>query len=223
MESKTKHTYLHFALRVIVATALLAGVIVGIYWIAYRAYPTVAEWRYPDSHEVLVVEGERYRRAGVLGQNKLNAADYTIDSTVGRVKGGEAITRSASDLSSEHTYVLYRVKKQTDMLLLLEPDGSHTLYCLEVAEWASTDDQNSFVYKGKTYEQIGPASAYGSDFNGYLKLGFVSRDSETAHGAAMLYNVKVYPYLLVVDGEDGHQYLYCRKGEERPLTLAEKN
>ena len=45
MESKTKHSHLLFALRVAVATVLLAGIIVGVYWIAYRAYPTVAEWR----------------------------------------------------------------------------------------------------------------------------------------------------------------------------------
>ena len=169
------------------------------------------------------MDGERYRRAGILGQDRLNASDYPLDNTIGRVKGGAAVTQSASDISREHTYVLYSVKKNADALLLLEPDGSHALYCREVAEWKNTDDQKSFVYKGKTYEQIGLATAYGSDFGGDDRLGFVGRDSEAGHGAALLYSVKVYPYLLAVDGEDGYRYLYCREGEERPLTLTERS
>ena len=222
MENTTKRSNLCFALRIVIATVLLVGVIVGIWWAAYRSYPAVAEWQNSDSHEVLVMDGERYRRVGTLGQEGLNASDFAIDDTVGRVASDEAVTQGAADLAHDHTYVLYSVKKQTDAFLLLEADGSHTLYFREVAEWVG-DSQKSFEYKGKTYEDIGLVADYGSEYEGYIRLGFVSRDSETAHHAVMLRNHKIYPYLLVVEGEDGYQHLFCRVGEDRPLSIAERN
>lgn len=221
MESKTKRTYLFFALRVIIATVLLAGIIVGIYWVAFRSYSTVAEWKYPDNREVLVMDGEHYRLVGVLGKNGLNASDFAINKTIGRVKDDETVTQGSSSLAREHTYVLYSVKNQTNALLLLEPDGSHSLYFREIAQW-SDNEGKTFLYKGKTYDDIGLVSDYGSAFEGYLRLGFVSRTSDTEHGASMLFNIKKYPYLFVVEEEDGQPHLYCRRGEDRPLTLAEK-
>ena len=222
MENTTKRSNLCFALRIVIATVLLVGVIVGIWWAAYRSYPAVAEWKYSDSHEALLIDGACYRRVGILGQNGINVSDFTIDDTVGRVDDDETVAQGSSSLAREHTYVLYSVKKQTDAVLLLEADGSHALYFREVAEWVG-DSQKSFEYKGKTYEDIGLVTDYGSEYEGYIRLGFVSRDSETAHHAVMLRNHKIYPYLLVVEGEDGYQHLFCRVGEDRPLSIAERN
>ena len=221
MESKTKRAHLFFALRVVIATLLLVGIIAGIYWVAFRSYATVAEWKDSDSHEVLVMDGERYRWVGVLGKDGLNASDFAINDTVGSVKDDETVTQGSSSLAREHTYVLYSVKNQTNALLLLEPDGSHSLYFREIAQW-NDDDRKTFSYNGKTYDDIGLVTEYGSTFEGYLRLGFVSRDSETVVGATMMYNVKNYPYLFVADGEDGKPHLYCRRGENRPLMSSEK-
>ena len=221
MESKTKRTYLFFALRVIIATLLLAGIIASIYWAAFRSYSTVAEWKNADSHDVLIMDGEHYRLVGALGQDGLTASDFAINKTIGCVKDDETVTQGSSSLAREHTYVLYSVKNQTNALLLLEPDGSHSLYFREIAQW-NDGNGKTFSYNGKTYDDIGLVTEYGSTFEGYLRLGFVSRDSEAAHGATMMYNVKNYPYLFVVEEEDGQPHLYCRRGEDRPLTLAEK-
>ena len=184
MESKTKRTYLFFALRVVIATLLLGGIIAGIYWAAFRSYSTVAEWKYPDSHDVLIMDGDHYRLVGALGQDGLNASDFAINDTIGRVNDAETVTQGSSSLAREHTYVLYRVKNQSNALLLLESDGSHSLYFREIAQW-NDDDRKTFSYNGKTYDDIGLVTEYGSTFEGYLRLGFVSRASEAAHGATM--------------------------------------
>ena len=227
METKTKHPHLRFALWFTVAAVLLTGVLCGIYWIAYRSYPVVAEWVDADSHEAFVMDGEVWRRVGTLGKNNLNASDYPTQDTVGRVDDDGAVTRAPADgtpdISRHHAYLLYSVQKKADALLMLEPDGSYSVYWRDLAAWLGDDGVEAFVYQGKTYRHLGSVLNYGSSYSADAVLGFVSRSASAQHDAALMYSVKTYSYLLVVDGTDGQQHLYCREGEKPPFSLVEKN
>ncbi len=226
MEIKTekKRRGLSFAWRVILACALSAGVIAGVYLLAYRAYSVTAEWKYADSHDVLLIDGARYRRVGTVGKDGLSSSTYPIGDIAGRVEDDGTVTKADDDpvdISREHTYVLYSVKNNTDVYRLLEQDGTHSLYWREVAEWESADNEDSFIYKGRRYERLGPVKDYGSGYGADKRVGFVSRDAKTSAAACMMSNVKTYTYLYVVKGTDGQQYLYCRVGERKPPSLAD--
>ncbi len=220
MKKQSKYVNLFFVLRTLAAVVLTAGVVVGIYFLAYRAYPAAAEWASSDSREVFVLDGKTYRRAGTVGEDGLKTADYTVDKTVGRVTGEIAVTEDESDgapdISRDHTYVLYSVKKQADALILLDADGSHAVYYPEVAEWTDGEGQNKLIYKGKTYYLVGKNNAQGLNYTAGERVGYVSRDNASRENASMMYKVQSYVYLILVEREDGQKYLYCREGVSNP-------
>ena len=214
MKTKIQNPHLRFALWVAVATVLIAGIVAGVYLVAYRAYPTVAEWTEPAGHEAFSLDGESWRRVGTVGENGLNAKNYTPADSIGRVGDDGAATRADADgtpdLSRDHAYVLYHVKNKTDCVLLLEPDGSHVLYMRDVAEWKNAGNRETFVYKGNTYVRAGSLSDY--DYSVGAELGFVTSPDATNPDSEMVYSVKLRADLLVVNGVDGEKQIYCREG-----------
>ena len=225
METKTKHSQAGFFLRLAVATILLAGIIAGIYWVAYRSYPVVADWVEAEGHEAFSLDGEIWYRVGKVGDSTYAEKDYPAEKNIGRVADDGAATRAESDgtpdISRDHAYLLYRVEGKSEVLLMLEPDGSYGVYLCSAGKWKNPDKQDSFVYKGQTYEQIGASMDYSSIYGADTALGFVSADASSE--PAGMYSVKNYPYLLVVECENGQQYLYCRKGSKAPHSLVERN
>ncbi len=240
--TEKKHENLFFALRVLVAVVLFVGLGVGIYLVAYRGYPAVAEWKTAGSHAAFVYEGDTYVYVGEWGKTGLLKKDYVIDKSVGRVKDDgtptetEAVTLPPDaepgetvepilpdgdpDLSRDHAYILYSIKNQKNVLLMCEPDGSYSVYFREIGEWSAEGDRRAFVYKGHTYELIGIIGRNGLSAKKYVtfkKLGVVRNDgAEDAEHVYMINTVKVYDHLFIVEGVDGHDYLYCRANAENP-------
>ncbi len=232
MKTKEKHENLFFALRVLAAFVVLAGVLVGVYFVAYRAYPTVAEWTTAGSHDAFVMDGVTYRRYGVLGKGGIREKDYTIDESVGRVaddgagyaEGETQLPDGDPDLSRDHAYVLYSVKNQENTLLLLETDGSYALYYREVATWKEPGDRQALLYGSRTYELVGILGKNGLNQSAYAenkKLGYVGNALQDTDDE-MLCTVKIHLQLLIVKGADGYSYLYSYdKNPDRPETVPE--
>ncbi len=242
MVNTKKHEHLFFALRVMAAFAVLAGVIVGIYFLAYRSYPAVAEWETLGSHDAIVMDGVTYRFVGTRGRDGWKKADYAIDESLGQVADDgtpvETVPETAADgtvetsvpdgdpdLSRDHTYILYSVANQEHMLIVLESDGSYALYCREVATWQETGDPSAMIYRNHTYRRIGAIGQNGlnrKDYATYKKIGLVRNDRPAVEGDAaaehryMIYSVKRNSHLLIVECEDGNNYLYCRADAENP-------
>ncbi len=202
MANQTKHENLFFALRVLLAVLLFGGLIVGIYLVAYRSYPTVAEWARPGSHDAFVMDGVTYRSVGELGKGGWKEKDYPIDKSLGRVaddgtatetdppetlppdaESGETVKLpppdGTPDLSRDHAYVIYSVQNQENAVILLESTGKKVLYWKESAAWTKTDDPASLVYADQTYRFIGTLGAHGLSSKDYFKstrLGLVRND-----------------------------------------------
>lgn len=147
-----------WGLRALVAFALMALLLVGLYRCGYRSYKEVAVWATPGSHEALIYEEETFLLGGQLGKGNLTKSKFPVDEIIGRVADEAETTAeettaaeetSASEETSAaetepetvippygaewfsdkpHTYVLYSVKDKADYLLLLEADGQLYVY-----------------------------------------------------------------------------------------------
>ncbi len=89
--SQTKQKRAFFALRAIVAFLLLAALIVGLYLVAYRAYPKVATWGASGDHSTLIYEGETYARVGKIMVKVSNDGEYTFNQGKDKCKIEEQI------------------------------------------------------------------------------------------------------------------------------------
>ncbi len=202
MAEKTKHENLFFALRVLLAVLLLGGLIVGIYLVAYRGYPTVATWERAGSHDAFVMDGVTYRFVSELGKGDWKEKDYAIDKSLGRVADDGTETETdppetlppdaetdetlkvtppdgTPDLSRDHAYVIYSVKNQENALILLESTGKKMLYWKEIATWKEFDDRSALVMDGTTYLRVGTFGERGlhsRDYSTDRRLGLVRND-----------------------------------------------
>ncbi len=246
-ERSRKYENLFFALRVLLAVVLLGGLIAGIYLLVYRGQPTVAEWARPGSHEAFVMDGKTYRYVNERGKGGWKSKDYETDKAIGRVaddgtpteteppetlppdaESGETVKVPAPDgtpdLSRDHAYVIYSVKNQEEALLLLEPDGSYSLYWREVATWEDVATLSAFVYEDRTYRLVGALGSNGLSSKTYIKkvkLGLVRNESadtdgEDADHAYLIHTVDRRSHLLVVDAPGGKELLFCREGYANP-------
>ncbi len=187
-QTQSKPAFL--TLRILLAFLLLAALLVGLYLVAYRSYPAVAEWERPGDHETFVYEGRIYRLIGQRGGRGYNAKNYPLGSQIGRVKDDGLVADAATDtlesgddadptLVRDHAYVLYTVEDKEHILLLLETDGEYSIYAPEVAVWASPADRTSLTYAGHIYDFIGEQGDEGlakDDFAQGETLGLVRND-----------------------------------------------
>ncbi len=201
MATETKQKRSFFLLRAVLAFVLMAALIAGVYFVAYRGHPARAEWVQKGSHDAFVYEGDTYRRIGILGKNGLNSKKYPIGEAVGRVnddgtpietealtlppdaESGETVKRPRPDgdptLARDHSYILYTVEKIDNMLLLFESDGTYALYYREVATWEDIEQRTSLCLDGRTYFRAGIIGGIGfsaKDYDKDIILGLVRND-----------------------------------------------
>ena len=74
-----------WGLRALVAFALMALLLVGLYRCGYRSYKEVAVWATPGSHEALIYEEETFLLGGQLGKGNLTKGKFPVDEIIGRV------------------------------------------------------------------------------------------------------------------------------------------
>ena len=82
----TKPKRAFFILRAVIAFVLIGVLLAVLYQVAFKSYPTVAEWGEPGNHDTLIYEGETYALVGVLGKKGLNLKKYPIDEIIGQVR-----------------------------------------------------------------------------------------------------------------------------------------
>ena len=83
--------------RAVVAFLLLALLLGLLHWWGYDSYRDVAEWAEPGNHEVLLYNGEAYRRVGRIGKSGLTKSKYPLDEIIGQVKDdGVPVTTEAA-------------------------------------------------------------------------------------------------------------------------------
>ena len=190
-----------WGLRVILAFALMAALLVLLYWVGYRSYPVVAEWTEPtvsdetgdaadgsesngttvaERHGALFYEEAVYLRAGKLGSKNLTKSKFPQDKVLGRVRDDEAAAEPETTVSAE-----------TEAVESEETDASE-----ETAETDETAETES------TVESVIPPRG-----------SALFTDKPHTY---ILYSVeKSEDYLLLLE-EDGELYVYYREGSTLP-------
>ena len=73
-------------LRALILFVVFAVIVAALHWLAYHHYANVAEWKAPDSRDVLLYKGEEYLLSGEYATTDLPISRYKMQRTEGEVK-----------------------------------------------------------------------------------------------------------------------------------------
>ncbi len=186
-----------YTLRILIAFVLMAALLLGLYIFSYRSRLPVAKWESGGSHETFIYKEQIYRCIGRRGGSGLNAKNYPLGKSIGRVEDDglmepilgatlESGDHADPSLVRDHAYVLYAVEEKEHILLLLEPDEEYYIYIPEVAVWETGASELSLRYEDHAYFLIGKQGDIGLSKDAFAKgdiLGLVRNDHPPVDGS----------------------------------------